>query len=271
MNKQPMTLEQRISDALQSDAAATSADVAALIEEAEAAIAKANKECAVEQTLALDPKAARQAIDDATFAANRLRTLVSKLEARYEEVLYQEQAAAWLSEHDTLRCERDALSEELRTVYPDIVSKIIDLFARMTANNEALSALHRARPPGVKQHLLSAELHARRLDSFSRDTPSLLTSVCLVDWDSGRQAWPPQKPAMASAVAAAMVAASSRRFSGDWWKESEQGAARQRAEQQRIADYYGRTTRGQEERENREARERFVASQRKKHGGSKTS
>ena len=79
MNKQPTTLEQRIAIALQPDTAVTSAEVAALIEEAEAGIAKAEKECAVDQTLGLDPKAARQAIADATFAANRLRTLLSKI------------------------------------------------------------------------------------------------------------------------------------------------------------------------------------------------
>ena len=69
MNTQPM-LEQRIVDALQPDATVTSADVAALIEEAEAGIAKAEREGTVDRTLALDPKATRQAIEDATFAAN---------------------------------------------------------------------------------------------------------------------------------------------------------------------------------------------------------
>ena len=71
MNTQP-TLEQRISDALQPDAAITSADIAALIDEAEAGIVEAEKEATVDRTLALDPKAARQAIEDATFAASSI-------------------------------------------------------------------------------------------------------------------------------------------------------------------------------------------------------
>ena len=91
MNTQP-TLEQRILDALQPDVAITSADIAALIEEAEVGIAKA------------------------------------------------EQEARGLS------------------------NKVVDLFVRITNNCEALSALHQARPPGVMEHLLSAELHARGLD-----------------------------------------------------------------------------------------------------------
>ena len=43
MTKQPPTLEQRIDLALQPEAAITSADLAALMEEAEAGIAKADK------------------------------------------------------------------------------------------------------------------------------------------------------------------------------------------------------------------------------------
>jgi hypothetical protein len=186
MNTQP-TLEQRISDALQPDTALTSADIAALIEEAEAGIAEAEKEATVDQTLSLNPQAARQAIADAAFDADRLRMLRSKLLARYQQVHDREQATAWLAEYDVKKRKRDALAEELCEVYPDTVDKLVDLFVRITADEKELSALLQARPPGVMEHLVSAELHARALDRFTRDTPSLLTSVCLFDWDSGRQ------------------------------------------------------------------------------------
>ena len=159
-----------------------------------------------------------------------------------------------------MKRKRDALAEELREVYPDAVNKIVDLFVRITANNKALSALHQARPPGVMEHLLSAELHARGLDRFTRDAPSLLTSVSLFDFDSGRQIWPPPRPPMAAAFAASMVPADNP---ADWANNYERRAAAQQAERQHMADYYARTTREQEERENREARERFAASQRK--------
>jgi len=48
---------------------------------------------------------------------------------------------------------------------------------------------------------------------------------------------------MASAFAAVEPPHHSHRFSADWWKDNERRAAAQRAEQQRIADYYARTTR----------------------------
>jgi hypothetical protein len=116
-------------------------------------------------------------------------------------------------------------------------------------------------PAGVMEHLVSAEVHARGLDRFTRDTPSLLTSVCLFDWDSGRQMWPPPQPSISAAFAATLVPADN---SADWANNYERRAAAQQRERQYIADYYARTTREQEERENREARERFAASQRKK-------
>jgi hypothetical protein len=72
---------------------------------------------------------------------------------------------------------------------------------------------------------------------------------------------------MAAAFAAIAMPSYDRRFSGDWAKENERRAAGQRAEQQRMADYYARTTREQEERENKEARERFDESQRRRWGG----
>jgi hypothetical protein len=99
----------------------------------------------------------------------------------------QEQAKAWLAEYDVMKRKRDGLAEELCEVYADTVNKVVDLFVRITADEKELSALHQARPRGVMEHLVSAELHARGLDRFTRDVPSLLTSVCLFDWNSGRQ------------------------------------------------------------------------------------
>jgi hypothetical protein len=47
----------------------------------------------------------------------------------------------------------------------------------------------------------------------------------------------------------------------DWANNYERRAAAQRAEQQRIADYYARTKKEQEDRENAEARESFLEQQ----------
>jgi hypothetical protein len=272
MTKQPPILEERIDVALQPDAAVTSADLAALIEEAETEIGKANQLWTLKETSSLDPGAARQALD-ARLAANGLELLLPKLQARYEEVHEQEQwaawcaerEAAWLTQYDALKRERDALAEELPEVYPDAACKIADLFGRIAANNEALAELHRSRPDGLDEHYLrSAELHGRGLKSFTNNTPSLLTSVHLFDWDTGQQIWPLRQSPLASGFVATGLQVCDRRFTGDWWKDNERRAAAQQAEQQRMADFYARQTQQQEARENAEARERFAALQRKK-------
>jgi hypothetical protein len=60
-----------------------------------------------------------------------------------------------------------------------------------------------------------------------------------------------------------MVPAHPRSFTANWAKDNERRAAGQRAEKQRMVDYYARATKEQEERDNAEARERFAESQRK--------
>jgi hypothetical protein len=267
MTNQPPTLRKRIDVALQSDAAITSADLAALIEETETYIGKAYQTWkTVDQTSSLDPEAKRQALN-ATLAANGLQPLLPKLQARYEQVHEQEQTAAWLAkheaawltEHDVLKHERDALAEELREVYPDAASKIAALFSRIDINDKALGKLHLHRPARVERYLRSAEQHARGPERFNYN--SLLASVRLFDWDTGHQIWPLPQSSMASVFAATSMVACDRRFSADWAKENERRAAGRRAEQQRIADYYERTKKEQEDRENAEARERFMEQQ----------
>jgi hypothetical protein len=49
-----------------------------------------------------------------------------------------------------------------------------------------------------------------------------------------------------------MVPAHPRSFTANWAKDNDQRAARQRAEKQRMADYYARTTKDQEDRDNAE-------------------
>jgi hypothetical protein len=113
-------------------------------------------------------------------------------------------------------------------------------------------------------HMMTQEQRRAR---YHRNLDTL-TAVHLIDLDTGREIWPPPQPSMAAAFAAIAMPSYDRRFTADWAQDDEQRAAAQRAEQQRMADYYARTTREQEERDNREARERFAESQRKRYGDS---
>jgi hypothetical protein len=261
MNKQ-LSLNKRIDVALQPEATVTSADLAALIDEIEAEIAQADQMWSDDETIS-------QAALNATLRANGLRPMLSQLQARYERVHETEyitaylakREAAWKANYDTVKRERDALAEELREVYPDAARRIADLFARIAANDRAVDDINRTRPDGVEQHLVSAEFHARERKTLSSGTPSLLQSVRLLDWDSGTQICPPQRPSTAAAFAVTPAPSYDRRFTADWAKDNGQRAAAQRVEQQRMAEYYTRLTDEQEARQNAEARESFLAQQ----------
>ena len=114
---------------------------------------------------------------------------------------------------------------------------------------------------GEHRRVPKVELIARQLEQFSSETPSIIANLTLPDWTGSSNFWPPAQPSIASAFAAVVPPHHSHRFSADWWKDTERRAAAQRVEQQRIADYYARTTKEQEDRENAEARERFLEQQ----------
>ena len=103
-----MTLEQRIVDAL-STKEMTAEALAALVAETEAAIATAAKTAAGERIKALDPVLspdpvrARKAMEDAAFAAERLRTQLPRLQKRYQQVADAEEYAAWATTFDRLK------------------------------------------------------------------------------------------------------------------------------------------------------------------------
>jgi hypothetical protein len=76
---------------------------------------------------------------------------------------------------------------------------------------------------------------------------------------AGHQIRPPPQPSLTAAAAAiAMPSLNDWRFTADWAKESERRAAARR-----HADFLARLSREQEERENKEAHERFDASNRR--------
>ena len=263
-------LEKKIASALE-DADITSSALAALLQETEAAIVAADEaakqlaERALDPVLSPDPVEARTAMEDAAFAANRLRTLRPRLQARLTEVQAEERLAQWRDDYEAQKVARDALASELRELYPEVVAKLTDLFARIAANDEELSRLHVARPAGVALHLNSAELEARNLDAYSRDNPPLAEKLKLPDWDDPTKLVfpPPQTPL---AVLAAQSMAFAPHSGENWWQDREARAASQRAENERVAAYNEEQHRRREERENAEERTRVEQARRAARG-----
>ena len=84
-------LERRIAAALADEAIASTA-ISELLEEMDTAIIAADESAEVERARAMDPalspdpRKARAAMEDAQFAANRLRTLQPRLQKRLQHV-----------------------------------------------------------------------------------------------------------------------------------------------------------------------------------------
>jgi uncharacterized membrane protein YccC len=132
------TLEQHIVKALTDDTI-TSRDLGSLLTKTETAITTATNDAKVAEATALDPLAspdankARATLGDARFKAERLRSLLPRLQTRYEEIADKEKYANWIIRYEALLPQHDALAEEIKTAYAEAVAKIesVEAFAGM--------------------------------------------------------------------------------------------------------------------------------------------
>jgi hypothetical protein len=145
------TLEQKIVKAF-TDEAIASDDLAVLVEETTTAIAVADDDATVAEATALDPLQspdpvkARAVMEDARFKASRLRSLLPRLQSRYEEIIRREEEAAWNAKYDALKPQRDALAEEIKTTYATMVGKLIPLLNKVDPINAEISKLCQSKP-----------------------------------------------------------------------------------------------------------------------------
>jgi hypothetical protein len=214
-------LEQQIVAAL-SDDTATGDALAALVADTEVAINEADAAAEAARVAFLDPiespdaNAARAVMETTQYAADRLRTLSPRLEARYREVAGAEDLTQWRTKYEVLKSERDVLAAELREVYPDACAAIVSVLARVTAYEHRASALHQSRPSGVKGYLPGPDLVARGLTDFSRDDPPVARDLKLPSWsESNKLIWPPPQPSLGVIIALSMPT-SDPRYSRDW-------------------------------------------------------
>jgi len=246
-------LESRIVGALRGGLSA--AKLAALTDETEVAIrqAEANAEAQRQRSLdplsSPDPRQARAAMEDAAFRSERLRSLLPRLQARYEQAAAAEEREQWKRRYETLKIRRDALSAELVRVYPEVADRLADLFGRLAAMDVEISNLHHSRPAGVPLHLANVELEARGLTSFTTANPSIARDLRLPAWENGAVApWPPPEVPLALAATAFVPAAHA---GPDWFRNQEARAQAERADAVRVARYYAQEQLEREGRQNR--------------------
>ena len=244
-------LEARIVAALADEDNTASNDLAALLDATEAAIIEADatadreREKAFDPSQSPDPVAARQAMEDATFAANRLRTLLPRLAARYQKVLAAEQNAAWDGDYQTVQAQVEEVAHRF-AVYPELVNELVAIFVEAQEVDREVNRINAAAPAGQHRRLRHVELVARGLDRHDRDHPALSGNLKLPDWQrSETMAWPPPQHWDTSLFAPAPF---DRRYSADWAAAREEEQQAMRAEQERIAAYYEEQQRAQKKR-----------------------
>jgi hypothetical protein len=194
------TLEHRIASAL-SAASITSSELTALIQATEAAIVEAHKIAEQERLKALDPlrspnaAQARQAMEDAAFACDRLRTVLPRLQESFSKIAAGEAYNDWvINAYEPVKAERDAAAAELRALYAPFVIKMADLLLRIEKIDGAIRRVNDTRPRcesanGDGRHLQSVETEAR--DAGRLGETSICRDAKLPNWRPGDgYAWP---------------------------------------------------------------------------------
>jgi hypothetical protein len=230
-----ITIEQRIAQAL-SDENISSLDVAALLAETEEASIEADRAAVEARELAFDPIAspdanrARAAVETANFVCARLRTLLPRLQTKYDKVARNEAHAKWASEYERVKNKRDAAAEKLRLLYPEVAAKLVELLLDIEVIDKEVTRINDAGTPFLTDGspydaryalLKSVELDARGLDHFGVHDLKILKDLALPSFtEPTKLAWPPYRPVDWSSVVPVF-----RHPGADWASERERGAA----------------------------------------------
>jgi hypothetical protein len=216
-NLEDDSLEQRLGTALTDDSLSAE-QLGTLLDECTAAIHAAEQQAALlkEQimypSIYPDAKAAREQMENATFAANRLLTLNGRLAQTYQARCQQEAHVQYLADLEALRPKHTEVVRRFMLV-ADLIGEIRDTFQAAVDMDAECSALHGRAPAGEPARLAKVETAAR-----SNGKLSLLKGTTLIDFDTSEQCWPPRST-MGSVLIGPMDA---RKYqfdcSGDWWR-----------------------------------------------------
>src|SRR5262245_2311023 len=244
----------------------TSSDLSELLGETDAAIAAADKTAEEERSKALDPvlspdaKVARQAMEDAAFTRDRLRTLLPRLQTKHKEVADAEALTAWTTEANELEECRFALGSEFKKVFPKLIGEVVDRLWEMHDLDQEITALNRRRPNAAN----AADVHPVDLitPAFSKYLKIPDPEVSPKHWETGTSGpgylWPPRELTPGQQMAHAMMAGTYPVDHFDWWNWKEKYDERHRRmledNRRQIADAEQRQ-RERQEREAAEARE----------------
>jgi hypothetical protein len=130
--------------------------------------------------------AARQVVPAARAAGERLQATVSRLRERLTEVQAAEEDDRRRAAYEEARAERDELAAELARVYPSLAAQLADLLGRLRTSDDRIEHMNAHALPRGCRSLLVAELVARGLDGFVRnsgDIPRIVRRVQLLAFE----------------------------------------------------------------------------------------
>src|ERR1035437_10087123 len=166
-------------------------------------------------------------MESAAFTRDRLRTVLPRLQQHFKEVSSQEEYTRWVAGYEQIKVKRDAVAAELRTLYPEFASKLVDLLSRIEVVDREVVRVRSAKPHDAKEangdgrNLLETELTARGLDHFSTYDLKIMKDIKLPSFsEPTKLAWPPHRPIDWSVVKPVF-----RHPGADWASEREQGGA----------------------------------------------
>jgi len=262
-------LEQRIVAAL-ANPNNGSEPLAELIRDTEAAAAAADRTAVDERAKAVDllqspdPKAAHQRVVDAEISRDRLKASLPKLREKLTAALEAEHHARWLNDYRSVKKQLDE-AVTLFNSYREHSEAIAQMFAVAVGMDREVSRINLNAPDGENRRLPPVELAARGMTGFTRDNPSLATTVVLPRWDaSARTLWP-QRPttSLAAEVASSMVAPP-HPYPQGWGDPAERERRRDAKErdQARSATFHEQAALDEEDRKNAEERQKLTARRR---------
>ena len=112
----------------------------------------------------------QEAESAACAAGDAAEQAVSRLRERLTEVQAAEEDDRRRAAYEEARAERDELAAEFARVYPPLAAQLADLLGRLRASDDRIEHLNANALPRGCGPLLVAELVARKLDCFARDS-----------------------------------------------------------------------------------------------------
>lgn len=166
-----LSLEERIAGAF--SAGTKSEAVAALVREVDTAAlaleeaAERARERALDPTLSsADLAAARSDMEDVAFRRDRMKVALARLLDRAKELEHKEEQQRRWDAYEKTMAERDALAAELKELFSPFEAHVIDLLARIEANDRVIERINTRENPEGAPWLAGAEQVARGLQGY---------------------------------------------------------------------------------------------------------